>query len=101
MTPDDLRAKALAAQAEGDAAWRCDVLSVLGEAYRRAASPDVILALLDERDRLREMLRDLHELVLSDCPAMLDEDSGASASDVDLDLLIRAALAEGERDAQS
>ena len=46
----------------------------------------------DDRDRLRDALRELKALVQGECPSLLDEDSGGDAA---LALRIEAALAPG------
>jgi hypothetical protein len=46
-----------------------------------------------EMAKIREALRELHAMVLGECPALLNEDSGGNG---ELDLSIRAALEGGE-----
>lgn len=48
-----------------------------------------------ERERLREALAELYALVMGECPALLDEDSGGSAQ---LGMLISEALKENGND---
>ena len=48
-----------------------------------------------ERDNLRKLLRELHAVVVGECPALLDEDRGGNAK---LALGIEDALQEAKND---
>lgn len=62
--------------------------------YIAAVSPDVILSLLSENERMRGALEELHTMVWGECPSLLNEDSGGNAK---LDLEIRDLLTSGKK----